>query len=102
MFFSVLQIISSMMVAFAGSLEFLLLGRLLLGIAIGGALVGYMLAWGDYVGGAAQQTDSALQMIALLFTVFPGVLVALLIVIMSKYSLDDKRLSRLAQDDLPA
>ena len=36
MFFSVLQIISSMMVAFAGSLEFLLLGRLLLGIAIGG------------------------------------------------------------------
>ena len=73
-----------------------------LGIAIGGALVGYMLAWGDYVGGAAQQTDSALQMIALLFTVFPGVLVALLIVIMSKYSLDDKRLSRLAQDDLPA
>lgn len=73
-----------------------------LGIAIGGALVGYMLAWGDYVGGAAQQTDSALQMIKLLFTVFPGVLVALLIVIMSKYSLDDKRLSRLAQDDLPA
>ncbi|MEX0527208.1 MFS transporter [Raoultella terrigena] len=36
MFFSVLQIISSMMVAFAPSLEFLLLGRLLLGIAIGG------------------------------------------------------------------
>ena len=73
-----------------------------LGIAIGGALVGYMLAWGDYVGGAAQQTESALQMIKLLFTVFPGVLVALLIVIMSKYSLDDKRLSRMAQDDLPA
>lgn len=36
MFFSVLQIISSLIVAFAGSLEFLLLGRLLLGIAIGG------------------------------------------------------------------
>ena len=36
MFFSLLQIISSMMVAFAPSLEFLLLGRLLLGIAIGG------------------------------------------------------------------
>lgn len=48
------------------------------------------------------QTESALQMIKLLFTVFPGVLVALLIVIMSKYSLDDKRLSRMAQDDLPA
>lgn len=41
-------------------------------------------------------------MIKLLFTVFPGVLVALLVVIMSKYSTDDKRLSRLAQDDLPA
>lgn len=36
MFFSVLQIVSSLMVAFATSLEFLLLGRLLLGIAIGG------------------------------------------------------------------
>lgn len=36
MFFSVLQIVSSLMVAFAGSLAFLLLGRLLLGIAIGG------------------------------------------------------------------
>jgi Arabinose efflux permease len=36
MFFSVLQIISSLMVAFAPSLNILLLGRLLLGIAIGG------------------------------------------------------------------
>ncbi|WP_407731087.1 MFS transporter [Pseudocitrobacter faecalis] len=36
MFFSVLQIISSLMVAFAPSLNVLLLGRLLLGIAIGG------------------------------------------------------------------
>ncbi|STT72810.1 putative inner membrane transport protein [Klebsiella pneumoniae] len=36
MFFSVLQIVSSLMVAFADSLAFLLLGRLLLGIAIGG------------------------------------------------------------------
>ena len=38
MFFSVLQIVSSLMVAFADSLAFLLLGRLLLGIAIGGFL----------------------------------------------------------------
>ncbi|MEB4675437.1 MFS transporter [Enterobacteriaceae bacterium G50] len=36
MFFSFLQIISSLMVAFAPSLNVLLLGRLLLGIAIGG------------------------------------------------------------------
>ncbi|WP_434669080.1 MFS transporter [Klebsiella sp. B345] len=36
MFFSLLQIVSSLMVAFASSLEFLLLGRLLLGVAIGG------------------------------------------------------------------
>ncbi|PSC88831.1 MFS transporter, partial [Klebsiella pneumoniae] len=40
MFFSVLQIVSSLMVAFADSPAFLLLGRLLLGIAIGGF-------WGD-------------------------------------------------------
>ena len=36
MFFSVLQIISSLMVAFAPSLHVLLMGRLLLGVAIGG------------------------------------------------------------------
>ncbi|AGB78102.1 arabinose efflux permease family protein [Enterobacteriaceae bacterium strain FGI 57] len=36
MFFSVLQIISSLLVAFAPSLNVLLVGRLLLGIAIGG------------------------------------------------------------------
>ncbi len=53
---------------------------------------------GDYVGGAAQQSASALQMIKLLFTLFPGVLVALLIVIMNRYSLDDKRLSHMAQE----
>ena len=36
MFFSVLQIISSLLVAFAPTLHVLLMGRLLLGIAIGG------------------------------------------------------------------
>ena len=36
MFFSVLQIISSLLVAFAPNLHVLLMGRLLLGIAIGG------------------------------------------------------------------
>ena len=36
MFFSVLQIISSLLVAFAPNLQVLLMGRLLLGIAIGG------------------------------------------------------------------
>ncbi|WP_312284700.1 MFS transporter [Yokenella regensburgei] len=36
MFFSVLQIVSSLMVAFAPGLQVLLLGRLLLGVAIGG------------------------------------------------------------------
>ncbi|HHN8832098.1 TPA: MFS transporter, partial [Escherichia coli] len=63
-----------------------------LGIAIGGALVGYMLAWGEYVGGVTTQTASALETIRLLFTVFPAILVALLVLIMRKYSLNDKAL----------
>lgn len=70
-----------------------------LGIAIGGALVGYLLAWGNYVGGATTQTATALETIRLLFTVFPAILVALLVVIMRKYSLNDKVLTAMAQKD---
>ncbi|MFM2481822.1 glycoside-pentoside-hexuronide (GPH):cation symporter [Celerinatantimonas sp. YJH-8] len=64
-----------------------------LGIAIGGALVGYLLSWSHYVGGATAQTSSALAMINALFTVIPGVLVFSLILIMHRYSLDDAHIS---------
>ncbi|NDL61606.1 hypothetical protein GRH90_02330 [Enterobacteriales bacterium SAP-6] len=66
-----------------------------LGIAIGGALIGWLLAWGNYVGGAATQADAALEIIALLFTVLPGMLTLSLILIMYRYSLDDKKLALL-------
>lgn len=67
-----------------------------LGIAIGGALVGYFLAIGNYVGGASTQPESALEIIRLLFTIFPAILVALLVVIMRNYSLNDKTLSTIS------
>ncbi|GAB7258524.1 MFS transporter [Dickeya ananatis] len=74
-----------------------------LGIAIGGALVGYLLAWGEYVvGGATTQTASALETIRLLFTVFPAILVALLVLIMRKYSLNDKALTTMTHKNSAA
>ena len=39
-----------------------------LGIAIGGALVGWLLSWSHYVGGSAVQSGPAINMINLLFT----------------------------------
>lgn len=64
-----------------------------LGIAIGGALIGWLLSFSGYIGGAGHQPETAQQMITLLFTVFPGVLVLGLVLIMRKYSLNDEKLS---------
>lgn len=66
-----------------------------MGIAIGGALIGWLLAWGNYIGGAAVQGNNALLMITLLFTVLPGILTFSLILIMHGYSLNDKKLALL-------
>lgn len=61
-----------------------------LGIAIGGALIGWLLAWGGYVGTGADQSESAILTIKLLFTVLPAILVFSLVLIMRGYSLDDE------------
>jgi len=66
-----------------------------LGIAIGGALIGWILAMGGYVGGAAVQTATAIQSINLLYTVFQGILVLSLVFIMNKYSLNDAAISEM-------
>ncbi|WP_026972461.1 glycoside-pentoside-hexuronide (GPH):cation symporter [Aliagarivorans marinus] len=66
------------------------------GIAIGGALVGWILAGSGYVGGAETQTPEALRWITMLFTVIPGVCYVLLGGIMSFYKLDTQALKSIA------
>ena len=66
-----------------------------LGIAIGGAMVGWILAGVGYVGGAETQTEQAITWINLLYTVIPGVMFASLALIMSFYELDSEKLRQI-------
>ncbi|SJN56064.1 Inner membrane symporter YicJ [Vibrio ruber DSM 16370] len=69
-----------------------------LGIALGGAGVGWILAWAGYEGGAAVQTPKAINAINLLFTVIPGVFFALLAIFMLFYKLDNHKLAQIKSD----
>jgi len=60
------------------------------GSGLGGAVVGWTLAFGGYVGGLEVQSDMALLSIKNLFIYVPMVLAILQIVLMSIYSLDKK------------
>lgn len=66
-----------------------------LGIAIGGAGVGWILAWAGYQGGVDVQTPEAINAINILFTVIPGVFFAFLAVIMMFYKLDNLKLKQI-------
>jgi Na+/melibiose symporter-like transporter len=66
-----------------------------LGIAIGGASVGWILAYSGYVGGATTQTPEAITAINLLFTIIPGVMYASLSIIMMFYTLDNEQLVKI-------
>ncbi len=66
-----------------------------LGIAIGGASVGWILAATGYVGGAEVQSAQAVNAINLLFTVVPGVIFASLAVFMAFYQLDNEKLGQI-------
>ncbi|QIA64854.1 MFS transporter [Vibrio astriarenae] len=66
-----------------------------LGIALGGAGVGWILAWFGYQGGAETQTPEAINAINLLFTVIPGIFFASLAVIMMFYKLDNQKLDQI-------
>ncbi|ANO35044.1 symporter YagG [Vibrio breoganii] len=66
-----------------------------LGIALGGAAVGWILAWSGYIGGAEVQTAEAVNSINLLFTVVPGVMFASLAVFMMFYKLDQQKLKQI-------
>ena len=55
------------------------------GIALGGALTGFLLTLGDYTGGEGVQSDAAVLSIRLLFTVIPALLILSLIYILRGY-----------------
>ncbi|CAI2426771.1 glycoside-pentoside-hexuronide (GPH):cation symporter [Serratia plymuthica] len=61
------------------------------GIAIGGALMGWLLTVGGYIGNSATQADTATLCIRLIFTVIPAMLILSLIPILRKYNLDQKK-----------
>lgn len=55
------------------------------GIAIGGALMGWMLTLGGYTGSVPMQSESAVLCIRLIFTVIPALLLLSLILILRNY-----------------
>ncbi|MBW7984264.1 glycoside-pentoside-hexuronide family transporter [Enterobacillus tribolii] len=67
-------------ISFAGTLFVLKLG-----LALGGALIGWMLAGAGYQSGAATQSDATLAIIIALFTLVPGTCYLLSAVIAARY-----------------
>ncbi|WP_426451636.1 MFS transporter [Paenibacillus sp. S-38] len=61
-----------------------------IGSGFGGAIVGWALAIGGYVGGLSEQSDSAITAIKVLYIGFPIVLVLLQIGFMMMYTLEKK------------
>lgn len=59
-----------------------------IGTGLGGAVVGWALAWGGYIGGVDVQSASALLAIKVLFLYVPIVIAALQVVLMMMYRLD--------------
>lgn len=62
-----------------------------MGVALGGALLGWLLAFGGYVGGAQVQTDSALNMINSLFTLIPGGIFIFVAFLVDFYPLEQRK-----------
>lgn len=60
------------------------------GIAIGGALMGWILTVGGYVGNVPTQLDSATLCIRLIFTIIPALLILSLILVLRNYDLNPK------------
>ncbi|WP_170150052.1 MFS transporter [Kushneria sinocarnis] len=80
-------------VSFAGNLFFLKLG-----LAAAGGLVGFLLSLGGYEGGAEAQSESALTMIVLLFTLIPALISALMTLAGWRFGLDDGEMDRIRHD----
>ncbi|MDO6765874.1 glycoside-pentoside-hexuronide (GPH):cation symporter [Agarivorans sp. 1_MG-2023] len=69
------------------------------GIAVGGAMVGWILAGAGYVGGAELQSNQAITWINLLYTFIPGVFFISLVVVMHFYRLDENKLQLIKQQN---
>lgn len=67
-------------ISFAGTLFVLKLG-----LAIGGALIGWLLAWGGYSAGAATQNSTTITIIIALFTLVPAACYLLSAIIAKRY-----------------
>lgn len=73
------------------------------GMAFGGALLGWALAWLDYDSGAAAQSEGTINGIVALFTIAPAVGHLLLIAVVQFYNLDDpRRIAMRADSDVSA
>ncbi|GDY27432.1 MFS transporter [Agarivorans sp. Toyoura001] len=69
------------------------------GIAVGGAMVGWILAGAGYVGGAELQSNQAITWINLLYTFIPGVFFISLVFVMHFYRLDENKLQLIKQQN---
>lgn len=69
-----------------------------LGVALGGAGVGYILAWAGYQGGVVEQSEQVVNAINLLYSVIPGVFFASLAIFMFFYKLDNQKLAQIKED----
>lgn len=56
-----------------------------IGIAVGGAIIGWLLTLGGYVGSAAIQTELAILIVRLIFTLIPAAFVFIMYLIMRQY-----------------
>ncbi|WP_311753610.1 glycoside-pentoside-hexuronide (GPH):cation symporter [Proteus columbae] len=60
------------------------------GIAIGGALIGWVLTAGGYIGGIETQTETATFSIRLIFTIIPALLIFSLVPLLRNYHIPPK------------
>lgn len=68
-----------------------------IGLAIGGALVGWLLAFSSYSAGSAVQPDNVLTMIKVLFCIVPVVLYVGMFTLLSFYKLTSQRVEEISQ-----
>jgi Na+/melibiose symporter-like transporter len=65
-----------------------------IGIAIGGAIIGWLLTLGGYIGNTPVQTESATLVIRLIFTVIPAMLILSLILILKNTAVTKSPITR--------
>lgn len=69
-----------------------------LGVAVGGAILGWVLAYFNYESGVATQSASAAQGVMLLFTLVPAVFYVLTAFSIKFYGLNEARMDRVVDD----